>query len=189
MWSCLVGPNELRPTMFWVPSHRFNSATGEQKGIAQTIYSDSEPPSRVPNSLMPSAKLRSANLPFFKSLVWRGRGSNPGHPHPERTLKLLCYAGTVCCVVGCSGLCLGACLGGFYLIDRMATPPRWSFVQHPEHALMAQRKTPNAWCICVGSAARATRLTQQISSEPTKLPIATPEQGLSTQWDETAAFQ
>ncbi len=46
-----------------MPSHRFCSATGEQKGITQTIYTDSEPPSRMPNSIMPSAKLRSANLP------------------------------------------------------------------------------------------------------------------------------
>ncbi len=51
---------------FWVPSHRFNSATGEQKGITQTIYTDSEPPSRLPISLMPSAKVRSANLPFLR---------------------------------------------------------------------------------------------------------------------------
>ncbi len=51
---------------FWVPSHRFNSARGEQKEITQTIYTDSEPPSRLPNSLMPSAKLRSANLPFLR---------------------------------------------------------------------------------------------------------------------------
>ncbi len=33
-----------------------------------------------------NAKLRSANLPFFTSLVWRGRRSNPCLPHPERTL-------------------------------------------------------------------------------------------------------
>ncbi len=69
-----------------MPSHRFNSATGEQKWITQTIYTDSEQPIRLPNSLMPSAKQRSANLPFFTSLVWRGRESNPGLPHPERTL-------------------------------------------------------------------------------------------------------
>ncbi len=42
------------PDNFWVPSHRFNSATAEQKGITQTIYTDSEPPSQMPNSLMPS---------------------------------------------------------------------------------------------------------------------------------------
>ncbi len=42
--------------------------------------------SQLPNSLMPSAKLRSANLPVFTSLVWHGRGSNPGLQHPERTL-------------------------------------------------------------------------------------------------------
>ncbi len=49
-----------------------------------TIYTDSEPPSRMPNSLMPSAKLRSANLPVFTSLVWRGRESNRGLPHAPR---------------------------------------------------------------------------------------------------------
>ncbi len=65
MWTCLVWAEQSTPDNFWVPSHRFNSATGEQKGITQTIYTDSEPPSRLPNSLMPSAKLRSANLPVF----------------------------------------------------------------------------------------------------------------------------
>ncbi len=39
-------------------------ARGEQKGITLTIYTDPEPPSRLPNSLMPSGKLRSANLPL-----------------------------------------------------------------------------------------------------------------------------
>ncbi len=52
----------------------------------QTIYTESEPPSRMPNSLMPSAKLRSAHLSFFMSLVWHGRGLIPGLPRPERTL-------------------------------------------------------------------------------------------------------
>ncbi len=47
--------------------NRINSSTGEQKGITQTIYTDSEPPSRLPNSLIPSAKLRSANLTVFTS--------------------------------------------------------------------------------------------------------------------------
>ncbi len=86
MWTCLVWAERSTPNSFWVPSHRFNSAKGEQKGITQTIYTDSEPPSRMPNSLMPSAKLRSANLPFFRSLVWRGRESNPGLLLPKRTL-------------------------------------------------------------------------------------------------------
>ncbi len=54
------------PDNFLGSSHRFNSATGEQKGIIQTIYTDSKPPSWMPNSLMPSAKLRSANLPFLR---------------------------------------------------------------------------------------------------------------------------
>ncbi len=83
MWTCLVWPKRSTPDSFWVPSHRFNSATGELKWITQTIYTDSEAPSRLPNSLIPSAKLRRANLPLFlTSLVWRGRGSNPA---PSRT--------------------------------------------------------------------------------------------------------
>ncbi len=73
MWTCLVWAERSTPDTFWVPSHRFNSATCEQKWITQTIYTDSGPPSRLPNSLMPSAQLRSANLPFFTSLVWRCR--------------------------------------------------------------------------------------------------------------------
>ncbi len=86
MWTCLVWAERSTPNSFWVPSHLFNSATGEQRGITQTIYTDSEPPSRLPNSFMPSAKLRSANLPVFTSLVWRGREPNPALPHDERTL-------------------------------------------------------------------------------------------------------
>ncbi len=59
MWTCLVWAERSTPDNFWAPSPRFNSATGEQKGITQTIYTDSDPPSRMPNSVMPSAKLRS----------------------------------------------------------------------------------------------------------------------------------
>ncbi len=51
MWTCLVWAERPTPEKFWVPSHRFNSATGEPKGIGQTIYTDSEPPSWMPNSL------------------------------------------------------------------------------------------------------------------------------------------
>ncbi len=65
MWTCLVWAEHSMPDNFWVPSHRFNSATGEQKELTQTIYTDSKLPSRMPNSLMPSAKLRSTNLSFF----------------------------------------------------------------------------------------------------------------------------
>ena len=46
MWNCLVWDERSTPNNFGVPSHRFNSATGEQKGITQTIYTDSEPPSQ-----------------------------------------------------------------------------------------------------------------------------------------------
>ncbi len=66
MWTCFAWAERSTPDNFLEPSHRFNSATGEQKRITQTIYTDSEPPSRTPNSLMPSAKLRSANLPFLR---------------------------------------------------------------------------------------------------------------------------
>ncbi len=69
MWHCLVWVDRSTPDNFGVPSHRFNSATGEQKGIIQIIYTDSELPSRMPNSLMPSAKLRSANLLLVTSLA------------------------------------------------------------------------------------------------------------------------
>ncbi len=61
---CCLG-RTIYARQFWVQIHQFNSTTGEQNGITQTIYTDSEPPSRMPNSLMQSAKLRSANLPFF----------------------------------------------------------------------------------------------------------------------------
>ncbi len=83
MWTCLVWSERSTPDSFWVRSHWFNSATGEKKGITQTIYTDPEPPSRLPNSLMSNAKLRSGNLPAFTSLVWRGRGSNPRPPAPR----------------------------------------------------------------------------------------------------------
>ncbi len=43
MWTCLVWAERSMPDSFWVPSHRFNSGTGEQKGITQTIYTDSKP--------------------------------------------------------------------------------------------------------------------------------------------------
>ncbi len=45
--SCLGQTIYMYAQQFWVPSHRFNSATGEQKGITQTIYTDSEPPSQT----------------------------------------------------------------------------------------------------------------------------------------------
>ncbi len=80
MWICLVWAKRSTPDSVWVPSHRFKSAIGEQKGITQTIYTDSGPPSRLPNSLMPSAKLAiwlaknvwadSSYLTGKKSLGW-----------------------------------------------------------------------------------------------------------------------
>ncbi len=45
MWICLVWAKRSTTDNlnFRAPSHRFNSATGEQKGITQTIYIDSRP--------------------------------------------------------------------------------------------------------------------------------------------------
>ncbi len=83
MWTCLVWTERSTPDNFWVPSHRFNSATCEHKGITQTIYTDSEPPSRMPNSLMPSAKLRSARLLIFYVFVVTRSGIEPRPPAPR----------------------------------------------------------------------------------------------------------
>ncbi len=58
MWTCLVWAERSTPDNFWVPSHWFNSATGEQKESLGPDHTDPEPPSRMPNSLMPSAKLK-----------------------------------------------------------------------------------------------------------------------------------
>ncbi len=38
MWTCFVWAERSTPDNFWVPSHRFNSATGEQKGIPKTFW-------------------------------------------------------------------------------------------------------------------------------------------------------
>ena len=90
IWICFVWAEWAPPDRFWVPSHWFNSATAERKHSDN--YTDSELASRVPNSLMPSTKLRSQTLPVFISLVWHGRGLNPGLPH-SRGHYLLGYRG------------------------------------------------------------------------------------------------
>ncbi len=81
MWTCLVC--RIRTILGANEAHQFNSATGEQKGITQTIYTDSEPPSRLPNSVMPSAKLKSANLPFFYVFGVTRLGIEPQRPAPR----------------------------------------------------------------------------------------------------------
>ena len=65
-WTCLVWAERTTPDNFWMSNHRLNSATGEQKGFTQTIYTDSKPPSRMPNSLMPSAKLEAQTSHFLR---------------------------------------------------------------------------------------------------------------------------
>ncbi len=84
MWACLVWAERSTPDKFWVPNHRCNSTTVEQKVITQTIYTDSKPASQMPNSLMPSANLRSANLPpiFYVFGVTRS-GIEPQPPAPR----------------------------------------------------------------------------------------------------------
>ncbi len=83
MWTCLVWAERSTPDSFWMPSHRCNSATGEQKGITQTIYTDSEPPSRFPNSFMPRAKLRRAKPPIFHIFGVTRSGIEPRPPAPR----------------------------------------------------------------------------------------------------------
>ncbi len=62
MWTCLFWTERSTPDSFEVPRRRFNSATGEQKWLTQTIYTDSEPPSRLPNSLMPSWEAQTSHI-------------------------------------------------------------------------------------------------------------------------------
>ena len=82
MWTWFVWAEGSTPDTFGVPSHRFNSATGEQEWITQTIYTDSEPPSRLSNSLMPSAKLRNANLPVLRLCCDAVGDRTPSSPTP-----------------------------------------------------------------------------------------------------------
>ncbi len=51
----------------------------------------SEPPSRMPNSLMPSVKLRSANLPFFYvfGVTWSGIEPRPLAPWADTLTTML----------------------------------------------------------------------------------------------------
>ncbi len=62
---------------------RFNSATGEQRWITQTIYTDSEPPSRLPNSFESTLgyfqllhfTVRVLFDPFWEALNYAENGS------------------------------------------------------------------------------------------------------------------
>ncbi len=76
------------PVLFWASTFLWgakslNSATGEQKGITQTNYTDSEQTSRLSNSLMPSAKLNRSNLPLFMSFGVAQSRIEPGPPAPR----------------------------------------------------------------------------------------------------------
>ncbi len=82
----LFGPNDLRLTILGCQATDSIQPHVTTKGITQTIYTDSEPPSQIPNSLMPSAKLRSANLPFLRLWCDAAGDRTPASRTPERTL-------------------------------------------------------------------------------------------------------
>ncbi len=84
MWARLVWAERSTPDNFWVPSHRFHSARGEQRGITQTIYTDSEPPSRLPNALINTKRQVEKRKPliFYVFGVTRS-GMEPWPPAPQ----------------------------------------------------------------------------------------------------------
>ncbi len=86
MWTCHVWAKRSTPHNFWVPSHRFNFATGEQKEITQTIYTDSEPPVVI-NAKRQAEKRKP---PSFYVFGMTRSESNPGLPHPERGRSNYC---------------------------------------------------------------------------------------------------
>ena len=82
----LFEPNDLRPTILGCQATDSIPPQASRKGITQTIILT---PSRavllinelrLPNPLVPSAKMRSANLPVLASLVW---GLNPASRTPR----------------------------------------------------------------------------------------------------------
>ena len=81
----LFGSNDLRQFFGCQTTYLIPSQVSRNESLRH--YTVSKPASRLSNILMPSAKLRNANLSFYlRLLVWRVRGSNPGLPHPEQTL-------------------------------------------------------------------------------------------------------
>ncbi len=83
MWNSLVWAERSTPGSFWVPSHRFNSATGEQKWITQTIYTNSEPPSRLPNSLMQAPSWEGQTSQFLRLWCDAVRNRTPASRTPS----------------------------------------------------------------------------------------------------------
>ncbi len=79
--SCLG--RTIYTRQFLGASHRFNSATGEPKWITQTSYTDSEPPSRLPNSLRKSRwtllTLVKKSVRTVKKTTLSGGGGGGGH--------------------------------------------------------------------------------------------------------------
>ncbi len=62
MQTCIVWAERSTRDSFWVPSHRFNSATGEQKGITQTIYIGVLLKNTVAHIVVPLCKLFRISL-------------------------------------------------------------------------------------------------------------------------------
>ncbi len=72
----LSGPNNLRPAV---------------SSPQESLKPDSEPTSRVLNSLVPSAKRRRASLPVCTSLACRQSGIEPGPPVPSPQLHCIVW--------------------------------------------------------------------------------------------------
>ena len=92
IWTCLVWREWSMSGNFSVPSHQLNSAPGERKGITQTIMLT---PSQPVSCLTQWCQAPSCEA--FMSLVWCGRGSNPGllHAIPLGLRYITYYIGEV----------------------------------------------------------------------------------------------
>ncbi len=85
-WTCIVWAELSTPYNFWVPSHRHNSATGEQTRISHSIILIPNRPVVCLTDYCQATSWETQTSQFLMSLVWRGRISNLGRQHPERTL-------------------------------------------------------------------------------------------------------
>ncbi len=83
MWTCLVWAERSTSDKFGCQATDSIPPQVNRKVSLKTIYTDSELPSRMPNSLMPSAKPSSANLPFLTSLGVTLSGIQPRPPAPR----------------------------------------------------------------------------------------------------------
>ncbi len=84
MWTCLVWAERSTPDNFGVPCHRFNSATGEQKRITETIYTDFQPSSRMSNSFNAKRQADKRKPPILYVFGVTRSGIEPGRPPEPR---------------------------------------------------------------------------------------------------------